>query len=95
VVITKPLTISPRRERNLLSGWSGRDGGELFPAARGLCAIPSGSSTLRAGCTLNADSTISYVNPAPTSRSRGPAHRRTRGSRGAYAAPDRFTANQY
>jgi len=27
--------------------------------------------------------------------SRGPAHRRTRGSRGAYAAPDRFTANQY
>ena len=37
-----------------------------FWAARGKCAIPGGSSSLPAGCALNADGTISYVNPAPT-----------------------------
>src|SRR3989442_7586183 len=36
-----------------------------FLAARGLCAIRSGSNTLTAGCTQNTDGTTSYVNPAP------------------------------
>jgi len=39
-----------------------------FFAARGLCANPSGS--LPNGCTLNADGTISYLNPAPANPAR-------------------------
>jgi hypothetical protein len=32
-----------------------------FLAARGVCAIPTGSSTLPAGCTLNADGSITFT----------------------------------
>ena len=39
-------------------------------AARGLCAIPSGSKSLPKGCTLNAEGTISYLNPAPANPAR-------------------------
>src|SRR5439155_948035 len=46
-------------------GGAGGTAANYFFAARGFCAIPSGSTTLPAGCTLNGDGTISYVNPAP------------------------------
>jgi len=33
----------------------------LFLAARGLCAFPTGSSTLPAGCVLNSDGSVTYT----------------------------------
>jgi len=51
-------------------GGAGGTAANYFFAARGFCAIPSGSTTLPAGCTLNGDGTISYVNPAPPTRNR-------------------------
>ena len=62
--------IPPYASATYYPGGAGGRAANHFLAARGLCAIPSGSSTLPAGCTLNADSTISYVNPAPTSPAR-------------------------
>ncbi len=47
-------------------GGAGGTAANYYFAARGLCAIPSGSKTLPAGCTLNTDGTISYANPALT-----------------------------
>src|SRR5256884_9586975 len=40
-------------------GGAGGTAANYFFAARGFCAIPSGSTTLPAGCTLNGDGTIS------------------------------------
>ena len=62
--------IPPYANATFYPGGAAGTAANYFLAARGLCAIPSGSSTLPAGCTLNADSTISYVNPAPTSPAR-------------------------
>ena len=62
--------IPPYANATYYPGGAAGTAANYFLAARGLCAIPSGSSTLPAGCTLNADSTISYVNPAPTSPAR-------------------------
>jgi len=49
-----------RRARRRTISWQRADYAQFHPE----------SSTLPAGCTLNADSTISYVNPAPTSPAR-------------------------
>jgi len=62
--------IPPYANATYYPGGAAGTAANYFLAARGLCAIPSGSSTLPAGCTLNADRTISYVNPAPTSPAR-------------------------
>jgi len=62
--------IPPYANATYYPGGAAGTAANYFLAARGLCAIPSGSSTLPAGCNLNADSTISYVNPAPASSDR-------------------------
>ena len=51
-------------------GGTGGTAQNYFFAARGKCAIPSGTTALPAGCTFNTDGTISYVNPAPDSYNR-------------------------
>jgi len=51
-------------------GGAGGTAANYFFAARGFCAIPSGATTLPAGCTLNGDGTISYINPTPPTRNR-------------------------
>ena len=47
-------------------GGAGGTAQNHYFAARGLCAIPSGSSSLPFGCTANSDGTVSYLNPTRT-----------------------------
>ena len=62
--------IPPYASATYYPGGAGGTAANDFFAARGKCAFPSGSSTLPAGCTMNTDGTISYVNPAPSSYNR-------------------------
>ena len=62
--------VPPYASATFYPGGAGGTAANDFFAARGLCAIPSGSTSLPAGCTLNSDSTISYVNPAPANHVR-------------------------
>jgi len=86
--------IPPYANATYYPGGAGGTAANYFLAARGLCQFHPDRAA-PAGCTLNADSTISYVNPAPPAGVAWTCPSPNTWVSRAYAAPDRFTANQY
>jgi hypothetical protein len=82
-------TTVPNMGATYFPGGTGGKAANDFLAARGVCAFPTGSTTLPAGCTLNADGSITY---APTLT--GSTDSATYCAEGTHTAPSISNQNQ-